>query len=187
LPKRAKLDAVPAKLLDGKTVGIFGIGLIAEALAPKCKAFNMTVVGFSSTLREVPGIDRMYLRGELAARASELDYLVLLAPYGDDTRRLIDARVFAAMKPTSYSRQPRARRNCRRRRVDGGAGHRPDCRSGARRVQHEPLPRDHPLWTTRNVIITPHQGGFCDVYPNLAMPTIAHNMECFCAATSTVW
>ena len=92
----------PAKLLDGKTVGIFGVGLIAEALAPKCKAFGMTVVGFSSTQREVVGIDRMYLRGELIARAGELDYLVLLVPYAEDTRLLIDARVFAAMKPTSY-------------------------------------------------------------------------------------
>src|SRR5215813_4043993 len=54
----------PPKLLDGKTVGIFGIGLIAEALAPRCKALGMTVVGFGSTRREVFGFDRMYLRGE---------------------------------------------------------------------------------------------------------------------------
>src|SRR5207302_2207895 len=33
----------PPKLLDRKTVGIFGVGLIAEALAPKCKALGMTV------------------------------------------------------------------------------------------------------------------------------------------------
>ncbi len=32
----------PAQLLHNKTVGIFGVGLIAEALAPKCKAFGMT-------------------------------------------------------------------------------------------------------------------------------------------------
>jgi D-2-hydroxyacid dehydrogenase (NADP+) len=169
----------PAKLLDGKTVGIFGVGLIAEALAPKCKAFNMTVVGFSSTVREVPGIDRVYLRGELIARASELDYLVLLAPYGEDTRRLIDGRVFAAMKPTGYlvnlARGGIVDEDALMHALDSGriAGAALDV------FQHEPLPQDHPLWTTKNVIITPHQGGFCDVYPDLAMPTIAHNMECF--------
>ena len=38
---------------------------------------------------------------------------------------------------------------------------------------------EHPLWTARNVIITPHLGGFCDVYAERAMPTIAHNMACF--------
>jgi len=39
----------PAKLLHNKTVGILGIGVIAEALAPKCKAMGMTVVGITSS------------------------------------------------------------------------------------------------------------------------------------------
>ena len=55
----------PPKLLDNKTVGIYGIGLIAEALAPRCKAFGMTVVGYSSTKR-----DGARLRPHAAARAS---------------------------------------------------------------------------------------------------------------------
>ena len=45
--------------------------------------------------------------------------------------------------------------------------------------QDEPLPAEHPLWTTKNVIITPHLGGFCDVYAERALPTIEHNMACF--------
>jgi phosphoglycerate dehydrogenase-like enzyme len=45
--------------------------------------------------------------------------------------------------------------------------------------QTEPLPSDHPLWQKKNVIITPHLGGFCDVYADLALVTVEHNMECF--------
>src|SRR5260370_25395988 len=45
----------PVKLLDGKTVGIFGVGLIAEGLAPNCKAPGMTAVGFASSRRGPPG------------------------------------------------------------------------------------------------------------------------------------
>ena len=37
----------PAQLLHNKTVGVFGIGAIAEELAPKCKAFGMRTVGVS--------------------------------------------------------------------------------------------------------------------------------------------
>ena len=41
----------PAGLLAGKTVGILGVGLIAEYLAPICKAFDMTVIGISGSPR----------------------------------------------------------------------------------------------------------------------------------------
>ena len=46
----------PAQLLHNKTVGIFGVGVIAEALAPKCKAFGMRVVGVSSAPRPAAGL-----------------------------------------------------------------------------------------------------------------------------------
>ena len=58
------------KLLDGKTVGILGIGVIAEALAPKCKALGMTVVGITSTPRDGAGFDRMHGIDELHAGAA---------------------------------------------------------------------------------------------------------------------
>ena len=43
----------------------------------------------------------------------------------------------------------------------------------------EPLPADHPFWSMPNVIITAHQGGFCDVYIDYALPTVETNMERF--------
>ena len=46
-------DRFMPSLLKGKTVGIFGMGLIAEELAPKCKAFGMHVTGITSTVRHV--------------------------------------------------------------------------------------------------------------------------------------
>ena len=57
----------PASLLDGKKLGILGIGVIAETLAPKCKALGMSVIGISSTKRTVAGFDRVYGRDELLA------------------------------------------------------------------------------------------------------------------------
>jgi D-2-hydroxyacid dehydrogenase (NADP+) len=167
------------RLVDGKIVGIYGVGLIAEALAPRCKALGMTVVGFTSTKRELAGFDRMRLRSELLQAAGELDYLVLLVPYSEETRHSIDGRVFAAMKPTSYlvnlARGGIVDEDALIEALESGriAGAALDV------FQEEPLPAEHPLWTTRNVIITPHLGGFCDVYAARALPTIEHNMACF--------
>jgi D-2-hydroxyacid dehydrogenase (NADP+) len=169
----------PPRLVDRKTVGIYGIGLIAEALAPRCKALGMTVVGFTSTKRDLPGFDRIHLRRELMEVIGELDYLVLLVPYSEETRHSIDERVFGAMKPTSYlinlARGGIVDEDALIRALERGqiAGAALDV------FQEEPLPADHPLWTTKNVIITPHLGGFCDVYAERALPTIEHNMACF--------
>jgi phosphoglycerate dehydrogenase-like enzyme len=169
----------PVQLLEGKTVGIFGVGLIAEVLAPKCKALGMSVVGFTSSKRNLAGFDRMHGRDELIAKAGTLDFLVLLAPYSEEIRNLIDARVFAAMKPSSYlinlARGGIVDEDALVTVLNGGriAGAALDV------FQEEPLPADHPLWSTKNVIITPHLGGFCDVYAERALPTIEHNMACF--------
>jgi len=172
-------DRWPARLLDGKTVGIFGVGLIAEVLAPKCKALGMTVVGFTSAKRDLPGFDRMHSRGELVDQAPTLDFLVLLAPYADEIRNLIDHKVFAAMKPTSYLVNL-ARGGI----VDEDALlialERGEIAGAALDVfQEEPLPRGHPLWSAKNVLITAHLGGFSDVYAERALPTVEHNMACF--------
>ena len=53
------------RLITGKTIGIFGVGSIAKTVAPRCKAFDMTVIGISSGPREVPGFDRMVHRDDL--------------------------------------------------------------------------------------------------------------------------
>jgi phosphoglycerate dehydrogenase-like enzyme len=169
----------PAKLLQGKTVGIFGIGVIAEALAPKCKAMGMTVVGITSSPRKVEGFDRIHPVGELLTVLPQVDHFVLLTPYSAATHHMIDAKVFAAMKPTSYFINV-ARGGV----VDEDAlieALRNKTIAGAALdvFNTEPLPPDNPLWDFKNVIITTHQGGFCDTYPDLAMPILEHNMRCF--------
>jgi D-2-hydroxyacid dehydrogenase (NADP+) len=169
----------PVKLLDGKTVGIFGVGMIAEVLAPKCKALGMTVVGFTSAKRDLPGFDRMHDRGELMAQAATLDFLVLLAPYAEEIRHLIDTEMFSAMKPSSYLINL-ARGGIVDEDALLGALERGEIAGAALDVfQEEPLAAGHPLWGAKNVIITPHLGGFCDVYAERALPTIEHNMACF--------
>jgi D-2-hydroxyacid dehydrogenase (NADP+) len=169
----------PAQLLHNKTVGILGVGAIAEALAPKCKVFGMRVVGISSAPRALLGFDGMYASSELVEAASELDFFVLLTPLTEKTRNCINARIFAAMKPTSFlinlarggvvdeAALVEALQN---KRIAGAA---------LDVFVQEPLPTDHPFWGMENVIITTHQGGFCDVYIDHAWPTIEANMRCF--------
>jgi phosphoglycerate dehydrogenase-like enzyme len=169
----------PAQLLHDKTVGIFGMGQIAEALGPKCKAFGMRVVGVTSAPRNIAGFDRMHRREELAQVVGDFDFLVLLTPLTAATRNSIDTQIFAAMKPTSYLinlarggvvDEPALIEALNDKRLAGAA---------LDVFSQEPLPVDHPFWSMPNVIITTHQGGFCDVYIDYALPTVETNMECF--------
>jgi phosphoglycerate dehydrogenase-like enzyme len=174
-------ERFPARLLQDKTVGIYGVGVIAEALAPKCKAFGMTVVGISAARRTVPGFDRMVAREELAEAVRALDYLVLLTPYTPATRNSVDARVLAAMKPGAYLinlarggivDEAALIEALANKRIAGAA---------LDVFAQEPLPEDHPFWAMDAVIITTHQGGFCDVYVDFALPVIEANLRKFLA------
>jgi phosphoglycerate dehydrogenase-like enzyme len=169
----------PARLVDGATVGIFGVGAIAEVLAPKCKALGMNVVGITSAKRAMPEFDRMYGRDELLTAVGELDYLVLLTPYSPQTHNLIGDSVFAAMKRSSYlinlARGGVVDEAALLRALQDGqiAGAALDV------FAQEPLPADHPFWALKNVIITPHLGGFYDRYVDNALPVIEANMRKF--------
>jgi D-2-hydroxyacid dehydrogenase (NADP+) len=169
----------PARLLHNKTVGIFGIGAIAEQLAPKCKAFGMRTIGVSSAPRPVAGFDRMHASTALAGVVGEFDFFVLLTPLTEKTRNAVDAKVLAAMKPTSYLvnlarggvvDEPALVEALKTGRIAGAA---------LDVFNEEPLPADHPFWAMQKVIITTHQGGFCDVYIDYALPTVEANMRCF--------
>ena len=171
----------PARLLHEKAVGILGIGVIAEALAPKCKALGMTVVGLTSAKRKLPGFDSVHDMDEMHDVLPHLDYLVLLTPYSAATHHMIDARVFAAMKRTAFLI------NVARGGVVDEAALVEALRKGEIAgaaldvFEHEPLAADHPFWSMKNVIITTHQGGFCDTYVDLALPILEHNMRCVLA------
>jgi phosphoglycerate dehydrogenase-like enzyme len=176
---RSEWHRHPSQLLAKKTVGILGVGLIAEYLAPICKALDMTVIGITGTPRETKGFDRMVARDRLVEIAPQLDFLVALIPLSAETRDIVGRRVFKAMKNSAYLI------NLAR----GGVVDEPaliealnagEIAGAALDVfSQEPLPPDNPLWTTKNVTIFSHLGGYSQGYEERAMPTIAHNMACY--------
>src|SRR5579862_97091 len=67
----------PQPLLQGKRAVIVGVGAIAEALAPRCKAFGMEVYGVTGSPRSAAGFDRMFRREQLEEAAALADYLIV--------------------------------------------------------------------------------------------------------------
>ncbi|MBT8163559.1 MULTISPECIES: D-glycerate dehydrogenase [Arthrobacter] len=89
--------------LQGKTLGIVGMGGIGQATARRAKAFGMEIV-YQSRSEIDPAI-----AAELGARRVELDELLAVSdvvslhcPYGPTTHHLIGAEQLTAMKDTAY-------------------------------------------------------------------------------------
>ena len=89
--------------LQGKTLGVVGMGAIGQSLARRAKAFGMEIV--YSDARQAPA----EVEQELGARRVELDELLrtadvvsIHAPLMDETRHLINADTLGLMKESAY-------------------------------------------------------------------------------------
>jgi phosphoglycerate dehydrogenase-like enzyme len=176
-----KWDRFRAKTLNGKRVGILGVGLIAEALAPRLNALGMNVIGISRTPRPLPFFDEWRPRDNLLASVSDLDFLVLLIPLDSTTRHIIDEEVMSAMKKGSFiiniARGGVIDEKALYKMLSNGhlGGAALDT------VHQEPLQPDDALWSAPNLIITPHLGGFYDTYPEDSLDQLAFNIQKFLA------
>lgn len=82
--------------LDGKTLGIIGMGNIGRNVARKAEAFGMNVIYYNRRT-EVAG----YQRTDLETLLRISDFITLHTPLTAETRHLIDIREFSLMKPTA--------------------------------------------------------------------------------------
>lgn len=83
--------------LSGKTLGIVGYGELGQAVAKLAEAFGMKVL--VASLANRPGDAS---RVPFAELLPQVDFLSLHCPLTDDTRDLIDAQAFDAMKPSAF-------------------------------------------------------------------------------------
>ena len=144
--------------LNGKTLGLMGLGRLGSEVARVGNAFQMDVIAWSQNLTAVRAAERgatLVSKDELLGRADILSiHLVLSAR----SRGLIGHQELNRMKPTAYvintSRGPIVDEAALIAALRNGtiAG------AGLDVFDEEPLPLDHPLRRAENTIITPHIG-----------------------------
>ncbi|MDR1533764.1 MAG: hydroxyacid dehydrogenase [Planctomycetota bacterium] len=142
--------------LEGKTLGVVGLGRIGGMVAKKAgAAFGMKILGHDPFVKPgdfPPGVSPAGLE-ELFA---ESDFVSLHAPSTPETRGMVGAAVLARMKPTAYLV------NCARGGlVDEQALYealKNNRLAGAALdvFEREPADPKNPLFTLENVELTPH-------------------------------
>jgi len=146
--------------VNGKTLGIVGMGEIGCELARRAAALEMEIVYYNRT-RLWPELEARFSAEykPLEDLLPVADFVALAVPQTPETEGLIGAAQLAAMKPTAYLVNV-----CRGGVVDEEAlinALETDEIAGAGLdvFLYEPLPADSPLCTLDNVILTTHIGG----------------------------
>jgi len=145
--------------LNGKRLGLIGLGRLGTRVARVGLAFEMKVAAWSKNLTpEKCAAAGAEFAGSLDELMSTSDIVSIHLVLSDRTRGLIGAHVLGLMKPTAYlintSRGPIVDEAAlvaalRARKIAG---------AGLDVFNEEPMPLDHPLRSLGNVVATPHLG-----------------------------
>ena len=142
--------------LTTRTLGVIGVGGIGRELLALAKPFGWRMLAADPYVD--PGVvaELGAQHATLETLLKESDFVVASVLLNDETRHLMDAARFAAMKPTAYfinlSRGPIADEQALIAALRSGviAG------AGIDVFEQEPVALDNPLLTMDNVIVTPH-------------------------------
>ena len=89
--------------VEGKTLGLVGLGKSALATARRARAFGMRVIGVRRTPGgRLPNVAAIYPPERLGEMLAGADFVAVLVPLTDHTHRLIGESELRAMKPTAY-------------------------------------------------------------------------------------
>lgn len=158
--------------VNGKTLGVLGLGRIGEAVARIGVAFGMRVIAWSQNLSSERAAEVGVQRVEKDELFREADVLTIHLKLGDRTKGLVGARELGLMKPGAYlvntSRGPIVSEDAliealQERRIGGAA---------LDVFDEEPLAAGHPFRFLPNVLATPHIGYVTENTYHVAYPQI---------------
>ena len=149
-------DSLYSTPIGGRTLLILGVGSIGGAVAKHASALGLHVIGVTRHGQPMEGVDRMVTPDALDDVLPEADFVFVSTPMTPETANLLDARRLDLMKPTAgivnVGRAGVIDYDHLRAKLEAGT------LGGAILdvFDPEPLPAASPLWSTRNLMVTPH-------------------------------
>jgi phosphoglycerate dehydrogenase-like enzyme len=142
--------------IAGKTAVVVGFGDLGSAAGRAAHKLGLKVIAVTRSGKAGKPADIAYKTSRIDSVLPKADFVIVTTPLTPDTVGLINRSRLDLLKPTAglinLGRSPIVDYEALRQKLDKGeiAGAVLDVHSP------EPLPADSPLWTTRNLIITPH-------------------------------
>lgn len=142
--------------IAGRSAVIVGTGGIGSSIASAANSLGLKTVGVRRTVRPTRGFDSVIGLDGLPDAVALADFVILAIPLTPATQHLMNADMFARMKPeagfANFGRGGLVDQEALRAALVAGTF------SGAiiDVTDPEPLPSESPLWDTPRLIITPH-------------------------------
>ncbi len=167
LPQQLRREWKPAPREDDTVVHlpeatalIVGVGGIGAEAARLAAAFGITVIGVDERRTDKPaGVAEMHRAAALDSLLPQADFVILTVPHTPETEGFMNRARFQRMKKSAFfiniGRGMTTRLDDLVAALEAGeiAGAALDV------YEIEPLPASHKLWTTPNVLLTPHTAG----------------------------
>ena len=167
----------PLVELDGKQMGIIGLGDIGSAVARMAEAFGMKVAVFTSKAQE--DLPEGYVKMGLAELMATSDVVSVHCPLLPETRGLVSAAMIDRMRPSAVfintARGPIVDESALAEALNSGR----IAAAGVDVLSKEPPSADHPLLHARNCFITPHVAWASREARSRALCQAAANLEAF--------
>ena len=143
----------PMQRIAGQTLGLVGLGRIAQTLVPKAKALGLEIIAYTRSGDDRGTGARMVTFDQLLSGS---DYISIHAPLTPQTRHLFGAKAFAQMRPSAYLIN-----TSRGGLIDQDVLYKAlqqNLLAGAALDVFDPEPPDlgHPLFQDERVLATPH-------------------------------
>jgi phosphoglycerate dehydrogenase-like enzyme len=164
--------------VQDRTMLVVGLGGIGTEIARRASSLGMKVIATRNSSRQGPAfVSYVGLADELQELAAQADVVVNATPLTPKTTGLFNEVFFTRMKKGAYFiNVGRGKSVVTDDLVEAlESGHLGGAALDV--VNPEPLPPGHPLWTTPNVIITPHISAGSDAQMNRFWLLVRENLR----------
>ena len=157
--------------INDRKIGIVGFGSIGSTIARMLSGFSVEIVAFTQS-----GRDNTIAITDLDKHLPTLDVVILILPLTKESKHLFDARRLALMKDgallVNVARGPIVDTQALIKELNSGR-----ITAGLDVTDPEPLPKDHPLWKAKGVLISPHVGGNSSAFEKRARKLIESQLN----------
>ena len=164
-------------VLQGKTLGILGMGAIGRRVAEIARVLGMRTIGVSHSGKAVPEADETHAVAQLESLLPRFDAMIMILPATKDTDNLLNVERIAKLPPhcivVNVGRgnaidEPALIAALKENRIAGAA---------LDVFEARPLPPDSPFYSLPNVVMTPHIGGNRPDYNECAFEIFLDNLQ----------